>query len=176
MVPADIMKKPYGRLVLPDEDGSYTAEIVEFPGCIASGSTTAEALANLEEVAADWIVAALEQGQSIPEPLESAGYSGKLVVRMAKSLHQRAAFWAERDGVSLNQFIVNCIAEQVGQRARPLLTQLQPAPGSAMVNIQMVVAPLLHASGLAWSQQNAVSSTGSWLGPVYQEGRDVAHA
>jgi antitoxin HicB len=121
MEPAELLKKPYARLVLPDEDGTVAAEIIEFPGCIAVGANATEALANLEEVAADWIRAALEQGQDIPEPMDAAGYSGKFVVRMSKSLHKRASLCAERDGVSLNQFIVTCVAEHVGERARPAL-------------------------------------------------------
>lgn len=114
-----LREKPYARIVVPESDGSFTAEIVEFPGCVASGNTAAEALSNVEEVAQDWISAALEQGQEIPEPLEQSRYSGKLVVRMPKGLHKRSALAAEREGVSLNQYIVACIAEQIGTRSRP---------------------------------------------------------
>ncbi|ULO22374.1 type II toxin-antitoxin system HicB family antitoxin [Methylocystis sp. SB2] len=126
MEPHDLLKKPYARVVVPEADGSFTAEIIEFPGCVATGDTAAEAVANVEEVALDWIDATLEQGQDIPEPLDRANYSGKLVVRMSKGLHKRAALAAERDGVSLNQFIVTCIAEQVGTRARPVVVYTQP--------------------------------------------------
>ena len=46
--------------------------------------------------------------------MEDLDYSGKLVVRLPKSLHRRAAYAANREGVSLNQFIVSSIAEQIG--------------------------------------------------------------
>lgn len=117
VVVKDILAKPYARTVIPDPDGGFTAEIVEFSGCIAMGDTAADALEMLEEVAADWIGATIEQGQDIPEPMDAVGYSGKLVLRMPKSLHQRASLYAERDGVSLNQFIVTCLAERVGVRS-----------------------------------------------------------
>jgi predicted RNase H-like HicB family nuclease len=174
---AEILKKPYARLAMPDEDGTFTAEIVEFPGCITSGPTMAEALANLEDVATDWIAAAIEQGQEIPEPMEAAGYSGKLVVRMAKSLHKRASLCAERDGVSLNQFIVNCIAEQVGLRARPLRVQTHPIQAMATVSIQVTggaVSPI--SVGWPMPQQDiAASFENNWLGlPVPR--RNLAHA
>jgi antitoxin HicB len=126
MEPAELLKKPYARLVLPDTDGTFTAEIVEFPGCISVGDTAVEALANLEKVAVDWIAATVEQGQDIPEPMESSGYSGKLVLRMQKSLHKKATLFAEREGVSLNTFIVTCLAEAVGERARPVTWAYQP--------------------------------------------------
>lgn len=115
----EYLERPYGRLVVRDvEGGGFTAEILEFPNCIAEGGTAAEALSNLEEVAVDWIDAELEQGHSIPEPMESAGYSGKLVLRMPKGLHKRATLCAELDATSLNQFIVACLAECVGERSR----------------------------------------------------------
>lgn len=110
------LKRPYGRLLLPDPDQGYAAEIVEFPGCVAIGRTPTEALANLDGVAVEWIEACLEQGQEIPEPFENAQFSGRLGLRMGHRLHKRAAYFAQRDGISLNQFIVNCISEQVGAR------------------------------------------------------------
>ena len=115
----EILKRPYARLVTPDQDGSFFAEIVEFPGCFATGSTASDALDNLESVAVDWINTALAQKQNIPEPMDSNEYSGKLVLRMPTGLHRRAALWAGREGVSLNQFIVTCLAECVGERSKP---------------------------------------------------------
>jgi predicted RNase H-like HicB family nuclease len=110
----ELLKKPYGRLVIPDDDGTYRAEMMEFPGCIAIGDTAPEALSNLENVAESWLETALANGQSIPEPMDNVDFSGRLVLRLPKSLHQRAAYAADRDGVSLNQFIVGALAIQVG--------------------------------------------------------------
>lgn len=156
----EYLKKPYGRLVLPAEDGTFSAEIFEFPGCIAVGATAAEALANLEEVAVDWIEAALEQGQSIPGPMDSAEYSGKLVLRMPKGIHKRAAQCADREGVSLNSFIVSSVSEQVGARSRVLpghfqLAQIAPPIGLyiqlfALTTVQShagIMQPITAASG-----------------------------
>jgi predicted RNase H-like HicB family nuclease len=111
---AEYLKRPYGRLLVPEDEGGYRAEILEFPGCFAEGETAAEAAENLEDAASSWLEATIAKGQTIPEPMEELEYSGKLVVRLPKSLHRRAAFAANREGVSLNQFIVSSIAEQVG--------------------------------------------------------------
>ena len=111
---SEYLKKPYGRLLVPEDEGGYHAEIIEFPGCFAEGETAAEAAANLEDAASSWLAAAIAKGQTISEPMEELEYSGKLVVRLPKSLHRHAAFAANREGVSLNQFIVSSIAEQVG--------------------------------------------------------------
>lgn len=122
MAAAEYLKKPYGRVVIPESDGTFRAEIIEFPGCIATGDTAAEAFANLEDVAAGWIEATLAKGMRIPAPIETGGYSGKLVLRLGKSVHKKAAHEAARDGVSLNTFIANCVAERVGARCPAFLT------------------------------------------------------
>src|ERR1700722_9114638 len=78
------LKRPYARMVLPEPDGSFRGEILEFPGCIATGDTPAEALSSLEEVAKGWLAAAMAHAQNIPEPVEAGGFSGKMVLRLPK--------------------------------------------------------------------------------------------
>lgn len=112
------LKQPYARLVVPEADGTFRGEILEFPGCIATGDTPAETLSALEETAADWLEAALAHGQHIPDPVDNSEFSGRLALRLPKSLHKKATRVAEREGVSLNQFIVASLAECVGERAR----------------------------------------------------------
>src|ERR1700730_19403104 len=141
MKPADVLKMPYSRMVVPDENGTFTAEIFEFPGCIAVGDTVAEALANLEEVATDWVATTLEQGQDIPEPIETNDYSGKLVLRMSSGLHRRATMCSEREGVSLNQFIVTSLAEAVGERAKQRSPSFHPQV-QATANFSLLVTYL----------------------------------
>jgi predicted RNase H-like HicB family nuclease len=122
MSPAEYLRRPYGRLVVPEADGTFRGEIIEFPGCIAVGDTAAEALANLEDVAANWLEATIAKGQRVPDPLEDVEFSGKLVVRLPKSLHKKAAYLAQHEGVSLNQFIVSSVAEQVGAQSHQRLS------------------------------------------------------
>ena len=115
--PAGYLKKPYARVLIPEPDGAFRAEILEFSGCIALGDTVEAALAMLEDVAWGWLEAALDKGRAIPEPMENIEFSGKLVLRLPKSLHKKASRAAERDGISLNQFIVSSLAQQVGARS-----------------------------------------------------------
>lgn len=149
MDPTEILKKPYARQVIP-QDGLYKAEILEFPGCFAVGDSAIEALTNLEEIAIDWLAATIAQGQNIPEPSDATGYSGKTVLRMSKTLHKKASQFAMRDGVSLNQFVVNCVAEQVGLRAKPAPLNVQSTVLSALsIQIQATVPPSLIGFGVA---------------------------
>ena len=113
--PKDYLQMPYARVLTPDEDtGTYTAEILEFPGCIAQGNTVEEAYDQLESAAESWIAVAIELGQTIPPPSAEAAFSGRYALRLPRSLHRRAAQAAEKDETSLNQFIVAAIAERVG--------------------------------------------------------------
>ena len=113
--PAEYLKEPYARVLTPDpETKTYTAQILEFPGCVSQGDSPEEAYANLEKAAEGWIRAALDNKQSIPEPAAHQTFGGKVLLRLPRSLHQRVAELADRDGVSLNQFIVAAVAEKVG--------------------------------------------------------------
>jgi len=51
-----------------DEDSAFVADVPELPGCMAHGSSHAEALANAEEAAQLWIATARELGRPIPHP------------------------------------------------------------------------------------------------------------
>ena len=109
------LKRPYSRIILPESNGTFRGEILEFPGCIATGDTAEETLASLEVIAKSWLIAAVKKRQYIPDPVETE-FSGRLVLRLPKSLHKKAAFIAMRDGVSLNQFIVTSVAYISGER------------------------------------------------------------
>ena len=136
----DYLRRPYMRSVIPQDDGSFHAEIVELPGCIALGETPSEAYSRLEEVAEGWFEAAISAGQAIPDAMEQSDFSGKTVVRMPRSLHRKAALFAQREGVSLNQYIVSCIAEGIGGS-----TKVATAPVSITINVPPVFSPRMEA-------------------------------
>jgi predicted RNase H-like HicB family nuclease len=171
MAPDDYLKRPYGRVVVPEADGSFRAEIIEFPGCIAVGDAAAEALANLEEVAASWLEATIAKGQRVPEPTETVGFSGKLVLRLQKSLHKKAAHLAAREGVSLNQFIVNAVAEQIGSVQAHSTTNLY-------VQVGLFPAPAAAVFGNAGQTLSASTSSGQMAGisMTIQPHQELAYA
>ena len=53
--------------LLPEKDGSYTAEIPLLPGCVTWGKTWAEALAQAKEAAELYIDVLLDDGKKVPE-------------------------------------------------------------------------------------------------------------
>jgi len=136
--PRGLLKKPYGRVLIPDEEsGTYTARLMEFPGCFAEGDSPAEAYERLETAAESWIEAALEMGQAIPPPAADTEFSGRFALRLPRSLYRQAAELAEMDGTSLNQFLVSTVAEKVGAAScyRNLTRQLHAAIASTVINV-----------------------------------------
>ncbi|MFO7903004.1 MAG: toxin-antitoxin system HicB family antitoxin [Pirellulaceae bacterium] len=115
--PEEILKEPYARILVPEEDGTYTAEILEFRGCFAEGDTPGEAVRDLENAATSWIEAAIGQGQKIPPPMTVHEFSGRINLRLPRSIHKQAARFAEKENVSLNQFFTSAIAAGVGAEA-----------------------------------------------------------
>jgi antitoxin HicB len=107
---------PYHLTVVRDEEEKgkpWTATVEELPGCVSRGKTPDEALSGVQEAMAGWIAAALEEGREIPEPKSPSSHSGRLLLRMPRTLHATLTRVAEREGVSLNQFITDVLASAV---------------------------------------------------------------
>ena len=71
-----------------------------------------------------------------PDPAAGEGenprdHSGRLLVRMPKSLHAELARSAERDGTSLNAFIVAALSGAVGWRTPSHMPRASVAPAPA---------------------------------------------
>lgn len=103
---SDYMRLPYTRLVqeMNDESGHYFyGRILELDGCQSTGDTLEELYEGLNEAMEGYIEVKLENNLPIPVPGTTESYSGKFVVRVPKSLHQKLAIEAKKEGVSLNQ-------------------------------------------------------------------------
>ena len=57
------------------EDQAFLAEVPELPGCMADGASYEEALANAQQVIAEWIETAQALGRPIPEPKGKLAYA-----------------------------------------------------------------------------------------------------
>jgi antitoxin HicB len=112
--PKSYLQQPYARIVIPVEPSGFHAEILEFPGCFAEGETLEEAYSNLESAAESWIESCLAQGHEVPGPSSTLTYSGRIVLRLPKSIHHKAAQLAQRDDTSLNTFLVSAVSARVG--------------------------------------------------------------
>ena len=122
------LRMPYTRELVREDDGSWFARILEFPGCMTVGDTQEEALVMLDDAMVTWIEAKLRDREPVPEPMTAAEFSGRFVVRLTKSLHRDLVRAAERNGVSLNQYVVTMLAQST---AGPQISALRTGYGSA---------------------------------------------
>jgi predicted RNase H-like HicB family nuclease len=112
-----------------DEDEGWIAVAPDLAGCSAFGETQEEALRELQDAIIAWMGAAREAGNQIPEPSNPAlrdQLSGKLLVRMPRSLHQQLADQARAENVSLNQYIVFLLTRKNTQRVIEISASRDP--------------------------------------------------
>jgi RNA polymerase sigma-B factor len=114
---ASYFEQPYHiGLVKDDAAGGWTAQVEELPGCEAHGRTADEAARRIEGAMHDWIADALANRREVPKPRSASSHSGRLLLRMPQSLHAELARAAEREEVSLNQFITSSLASTIRWR------------------------------------------------------------
>lgn len=107
------------RPLTEEDGGGWLAEAPDLPGCMSDGETPAEALENVQDAINEWLAAAREMGREIPHPQwadETAEYSGRLSLRMPKSLHAQLVRNASREGVSVNQYVLYLVSLAQGTR------------------------------------------------------------
>jgi antitoxin HicB len=111
----ELLRWPYRMVVQADLEGGFRAEAPDLPNCVTGGETPEEATAMLRDAMYGWLLVAVEEGQSIPEPAPDLDrYSGKFNLRVPKHLHRDLVGLAERDGVSLNTLVVGLLERGVG--------------------------------------------------------------
>lgn len=104
------------ELFFDPEEKCWYAEFPELPGCLAHGATKEEALANTVEAKEAWLEATFDSGRDIPEPRPEIEYSGRFLLRVPKSLHQKLANEAEREGTSINRLAIQILSEELERR------------------------------------------------------------
>jgi antitoxin HicB len=109
----EILKRPYRKVISGDADEGFLIEVPDLPGCMTAGETMEEAVSMLPEAMAAWLESVLLAGEAVPEPTVIPEYSGRVLVRMPKTLHQQLIERAEAEGVSANQLAVALLARHL---------------------------------------------------------------
>ena len=91
----------------------WFAAVRELRGCMTEANDFDEAARQIRDAMRLWIEDALEAGDAVPEPRGEGEFSGKFSVRLPKSLHRDLVHQAEREGVSLNQYITAVLSRSV---------------------------------------------------------------
>jgi antitoxin HicB len=95
------------------DGGGWLASVPALPGCMGDGETPEAAMADAKAAMAEWKSAAQELSRDIPGPAAT----GQWRQRVPKSLHEKLKIVAAREGVSLNAYVANVLAEQAGKAA-----------------------------------------------------------
>jgi antitoxin HicB len=135
---------PYHLTIVRDgeEKGKpWTASVEELPGCTSRGRTSDEALNGLEAAMQSWIATALKEGRDVPEPKTATSHSGRLLLRMPRTLHAELTRVSEREGVSLNQFITDALAGAVAWRSGQTAASGQTAGSESTKSKSISQAP-----------------------------------
>lgn len=103
------------RQIEVDRQELFEARVRELPDVVEFGETWQEAY----ELAADTIETTAkimaERGRRMPEPASvEDDYSGRITLRVPKTLHRSLAEQAEHEKISLNQYLVSLLAYHAG--------------------------------------------------------------
>jgi antitoxin HicB len=116
------LKLPYTMTIqYQDEQGGYyVAGYQELPDLTMTGATPEEAIKELLIEAPEWFELNIKSGYKIPLPSRQSRYSGRINFRMPKQLHAKVAAIAQREGVSLNQYLLAAVAQAAGEDEQKL--------------------------------------------------------
>ena len=110
------LNRTYPFTVRPDlDDGGYIVEFPDLRYCVGTGNSIDDAIADAMKAKGEWITAAYENDIPIPEPTDEKangleGYSGRISLRIPRSLHRMVMDRAQREGVSANQLLSHLIS------------------------------------------------------------------
>lgn len=130
----------------------WIAESPLLNGCVGQGDTQEEAISELQTNEDEWLATAVEYGIDIPSiPCESMKEcSGKFTVRCSPYVHRRAVELAEKQGISLNQYVNDAIVTQ--NSSITTLNYVMPAVKKAVETVKMMAVT-------AKSESKEVSNT-----------------
>ena len=93
------------------DGGGWLASVPALSGCMGDGETPEDALADAERAIDEWLDAAKALGREMPGP----SALGQWRQRVPRSLQEKLKIVAAREGVSLNSYVANVLAENVGR-------------------------------------------------------------
>jgi antitoxin HicB len=130
---------------IPEEDGAGFVACIPALGRLlfeGRGDTAEAALHDLRQGAVALVEEYRRRRLEFPAPpREEEDYSGRLVLRLPKSLHRRLAGEAQRDGVSLNTYLIAILSDTLqSPRTRARLDEICESLTSASRAFSMHVA------------------------------------
>lgn len=104
----DYMNRNYPiivSLIKDDTDTYYKVSVPDLPGLNIYVDDKKEIESELKEAKKEWFASRIKFNQKIPLPQFNNSKSGRITLRVPKSLHAELEYKAEEEGISLNQFL-----------------------------------------------------------------------
>lgn len=124
----------------------FEITVVEFPDVVVYDEDLQEAYSIAIDTITGLIEMAAEMGHQIPIPLDNSDkeFSGKITFRPGRKLHLEISKAAERDGVSLNQWL--CFAASTSTTSGAALTAIRDEIRTALAHVSPTYVPLVSDS------------------------------
>lgn len=134
------------KKVTEDDDTFYVATVLEIPDLREYADTSDFARSLMLDSLTTAFEMCQENGTKFPEPCSNAeqpSASGRVTLRLSKSLHYQCITRAQSDGISLNTFISNCLSAHIEKQIseQTMLSNIQ----DAIVNAMHFFAPSCNA-------------------------------
>jgi len=94
------------------EHGEYVGRCIELPWLSQWAPTMQQAIADVEQAVDVYIAECEADDHEPPPPLTDKKFSGKFVIRTSPALHARLTVEAAEQNVSLNQWVVQKLADR----------------------------------------------------------------
>ena len=93
------------RVTWSEEDQEYVGLCAELPSLSWLADSPEAALAGIRAMVTDSVMDMEANGETVPQPLAVARFSGKFMVRVPPEVHRKLAIEAAESGVSLNRLV-----------------------------------------------------------------------
>ena len=155
--------------VTAEGETCFRAQVRELPDVAAFGESHEEAYALAIDAIESLARTAEQKGKSFPSPLpDDEGPSGRVTLRLPKSIHARTIARAESERMSLNGYLVSVISYAVGQAEKPTVV----AQHSAIVAGHPLEGTVVYGRRRPWSQitfaegSGGATTGGGWVTAV----------
>jgi predicted HicB family RNase H-like nuclease len=121
---------PIEIIEIPESEGGGVSASIPLLGrysCVGDGETIQEAIDDLARVKPRVLEELLAKGERIPEPEveKDNTYSGRILLRLSRQLHQKVAEKASIRGESINRYIVNALEADARARIDDLYAMMR---------------------------------------------------
>ena len=100
------------RVEWSPEDDEWVCRVAEFPSLSSRAADPVRALQGVRELVGAVVGEMLDNGERPPEPFTERRYSGRFLVRLSPELHRRLTIESAKQGVSINQWALQKLAER----------------------------------------------------------------